>query len=171
MLTTAYKARLPRGWSWPIGTETVSEWLEGVEGAAQRALAFSDYHIRNSHFRQIRDQGLPYPILSISYSRPITASEAENLAQRGLADQWTVRVDPIPSIHRKLVHTCLASSGLPKMRTWLEATRRNAASQGRGFCRVLFQESSLRVLFEQRFNDFDDALQAEITDKCINRTG
>lgn len=82
-----------------------------------------------------------------------------------------MNVDPILSIHKKLVNTCLLSSGLSKMRTWLETTRHNGASQGRGFCRVLFQESSLKLLFEQRLNGFDDALQAELTGNYIDGTG
>jgi hypothetical protein len=161
MLKTSYKAKLPQGWSWPIGAETLSEWLEGVEGAEPVPLHFSDYQIRDSHFRRIRAQGLPYRILSITYSAPFAY----------WADQWQVRIDPIPSTHKKFVHTRLLSSGLSKVRTWLEASRRNGVSQGRGSCRVLFQESSLKVFFEQKLNDFDDASQAELTDNYIDGTG
>lgn len=154
MLQTSYKNKLPHGWSYPMGAEELSEWLEGVEGAAQSPLHFSDYQIRNSRYRLNRFKDMPYQILGITYSRPLIKSDLQFLASRGQDDQWEVRVDPVPSEHRARIHACVVSEGLPQIRKWLEQTRILEIGQGRGFCRLLYQEGSQRIILERKQGGF-----------------
>jgi hypothetical protein len=167
MLTTAYKGKLPRGWSYPLGAEALSEAFAGVEGASPRALHFSDYRIRDSRFRKGRETDQPYPIVAVKYSDWLSDSEREHAAATGQQDLWSVYVSPVPSDHRAFLRTCLLDHGLALTRKWLDATRVLGARQGRGFCRLVYQEGRQRLVIEQRLNDFDDPSTSEIA--CVEK--
>jgi len=155
MLETAYKWKLPRGWSYPIGAQALSQYLEDIDGPAERPLRFWDYHIRASRHRQIRDQGEPYSIIEISYSQPYSERNPEYL-------QWAVTVNPVPSDKAAAVRRCIVSVGLTRIREWLKQTRIVDAKQGRGFCRLLYEESGERLFFRSRLNDTDNVTEVEL---------
>jgi hypothetical protein len=162
MLGTRYKSKLPRGWSYPVGAQTLSDALEGVAGASERPLFFWDYQIRTSRHRRERAEGKPYPVLEVSYSKPFFGADAEYLASQGATDQWTITVNPVPSDRAALVRHCVVSAGLSRVREWLDRTRALEARQGRGFCRLLHDELGGRILLQCRLNDFDDPEEVEL---------
>jgi hypothetical protein len=156
MLTTSYKAKLPRGWSFPIGAEDLSAGLGHVAGAGRDPLRFSDWQIRNLGFRRRRGGEHPYEILSLSYSAPITESDWTHVQAKGQVDFWQVNVQPVPSNIRAPVKACLNAEALPVIALWLEGVQEGGAQQGRGFCRVLCQEGYNRLLLESQRTSFGD---------------
>jgi hypothetical protein len=155
LLGVRFRRRLPRGWSYPVGAELLSHWLEPVEGAARNAVMFWDYHLRHSAHRDRLDE--PFPILEVSYSTTFTASDIADLEHRGLPDAWEVVVHPVASRKRALIRDCLAGGGLLRVRQWLEQTRLLQGRQGRGFCRILFDPRDDRLFIESRLDNFADS--------------
>jgi hypothetical protein len=162
MLQTGYKARLPKGWSYPVGAELLSRALDGVAGATPNALHFSDYRIRNRHDRQQREQDVPYRVLSVGYSGPHGDAEIAAFAAQGLTDGWQIKVDPVPSDRRAWVRACIVAEGLPRIRSWLLRAQVAIAQQGRGGCSVLYHEGRERLLFKEWRNNFDDPTTTEL---------
>ncbi len=155
MLETSFKSKLPRGWSYPIGAQVLSEYLDGIDGAVDRPFYFSDYPIWTSRHRQLRDQGGPYPIVEVSYSEPWGERKPERL-------KWSVTINPVPSDKAASVRESVACFGLPKIREWLRRTRVVDEKQGRGFCSLLYDETRERLLFRSRLNDTDDPVEIEM---------
>ncbi len=155
MLETLSKSKLPRGWSYPVGAQVLSHYLEGIDGATERPLYFSDYSIRKSHDRHLRDKGEPYSIVEVTYSHPYTERNPEYL-------RWAVTIYPVPSDKAAAVRSCAVSAGLPQIREWLKQTRIVDAKQGRGFCRLLYHEAGERLLFQSRLNNTDDVAEIEL---------
>jgi hypothetical protein len=165
VLETSYKSKLPRGWSYPVGAQVLSRYLEGIDGAAERPLHFRDYHIRARHNREIRDRGEPYSIIEISYSEPSSERRPEYL-------KWTVSVNPVPSNKAAAVRRFVVSFGLPRIIEWLQQTRVVDAKQGRGFCYLLYDEAGQQLLFRSRLNNTEKVTQVPLPCASgINGTG
>lgn len=166
MLVTAHKSKLPGGWSYPVGAQVLSDWLEHIEGAGHHAVYFSDSRVRNTRYRRkCEQQDVPYVILEVGYSR----ARVHGLALQSWGpldptqpDYWTVRIDAVPQEKAEFVRRCVATEALPRIRHWLEQTRAHNPQHGRGFCRLLFDEGRGRLLLEQRANDFEDPSREEL---------
>jgi hypothetical protein len=162
ILQTSYRSKLPKGWSYPVGAELLSRALAGIDGAADRALYFNDYHIRDSRHRRLREQDEPYPIVSVGYRSPWSDAERQSCAARGLVEVWAITIDPVPSDQRAQVRRCVEASGLHLIREWLERARGSKTNLGRGSCRILYHQGRERLLFEQRLNNFHDPTLVEL---------
>lgn len=84
LIPTARKEKLPRGFSYPLGAERISELLDGVPQVESMALSFSWRDaFRNSHWRRrVIDRGV-VTLLDVSFSRYFGG--------------WNVRVYSVPS--------------------------------------------------------------------------
>jgi len=167
-LETLHRDKLPRGWSYPVGAEALSRHLGSVEGAATRPLRFSDYFIRSTPRRKLIEQNQLYRVLEVRYCRPDTDADRQLAAERGDQDQWEVSIDPVPSDKRAVLKAGLEASALPVVRAWLDETRRLAASQGRGVCRVLYDGGLNQIYVEQTLNSFEKPERVAVSSPGIS---
>src|SRR6185295_6849216 len=113
-LAIRHKERLPRGWSYPVGVELLSQALFDVPNAAPQPLWFShgDELWLNDR-RKRRAEDLPFPILEAEYTRHFVGPPEPD---RPL---WILRVSSVPSPLSAWVRSCVFAYGLPRLRTWL----------------------------------------------------
>ena len=105
LIPTGYKQRLPRGLSYPVGAELLSEHLADLPQFADLRVCFSDSPTwRASKFQQTLADGVPYEV--------VTAS-AESAA--------SIYVYPVQRHLRHPARRALVSHGLPALRAWLAA--------------------------------------------------
>ncbi len=157
MLETRFKKRLPRGWSYPIGAQELSAYLEDAPGAKEKPLSFTDragwFH---SQLDAERRDDHPYPILRLWLFR------GGVLADNPDAGHWEVRVYAVPSTLRAVVRRSLLPIAMPKVRAWLAAARPDTALDGGAYCCVLTRESDARLYFEQCVSKFENPTRDEI---------
>ena len=163
MLKTHYKSKLPRGWSYPIGAQVLSDAFEDIDGAAERPLCFQDHGMRIGRHSKAYVNDKPYTIIKITYWTPYIDHDIEYMISKGQFDQWQIRVSPVPSDKVAPIRRCVIALGLPRVREWLKETRVLEACQGRGHCRLLYDESNDRLLLQSSLNNFDKMTEAELS--------
>src|SRR5687768_10439865 len=157
MLVTHVKKRLPRGWSYPIGAQDVSRYLEGIPGATDKPLSFRDragwFH---SQLDALRGEDHPYPILRLSLQRGGYSVRDQT------AVHWEVYIYAVPSGLRAAVRKSLLPAGMRRVRAWLMASRPDTALDGGACCTVLVRESDTLLYFERSASRFEDPVREEI---------
>lgn len=102
-----HKPRLPRGFSWAVGTQRLSERFAGIPQIGDIAIW---YYARpdapRTRLEQIVRQAIPYQVFSVWYSTNGTP-------------HWSLMVYPVASEKRSLVLRLLESSAFPRVKEWL----------------------------------------------------
>jgi hypothetical protein len=128
MIPTQHKAKLPRGLSYPIGAEAISEALAGAPHVESLALAFRDQAIwPASEFRRVVAQRLPYAILAADYRPALKGGYGapHYLIESGwYEEKWELQVNAVASDLRQLASRLLRERGLPAVAQWLRSSQR-----------------------------------------------
>lgn len=108
-IRTVVKAKLPRGLSYPLGSEEMSPLLASVVDPSLCELTFADRAVfRHSQWLATVSAGGELPLLECR--RPNSSAP------------WTVRVYALPSQHRARAHEQLLVAMAGPMRRWLSGS-------------------------------------------------
>ncbi len=107
MFPTRFKAPISRSLSWPIRAKELSDALAGTPQAEKLTVSFH-------HYEPMDRRGKPRAILSVHYHGEEWVHGAV-----GSAEEWSIRVAPVPRDLRHLVNGLLRNEALPAMRNWL----------------------------------------------------
>lgn len=154
VLRVRHRDRLPRGWSFPVRAELLTEALTGVPHGISEPLWFAHaepYWLKDRRRRESED--LPLPVLKVEFTTYRLGMEPP--PRRPL---WTIRVGSVPSHLRQWVQSGLISEALPRVRRWLLKPFSETALEATPQCRVLLQTEQKRLLWEERASRFDDAV-------------
>jgi hypothetical protein len=158
MLRVRHRERLPRGWSFPLGAEVLTEALAGVPHGVPEPLWFAHSEpmwLKDRRKRESDD--LPLQILEVEFTT--WALGVEPPPERPL---WTIRVGSVPSHLRQWSRSCLIEEALPRVRRWLLQPFPDTALEATPQCRVLLQAEQKRLLWEERSSRFADARVEEL---------
>ncbi|MHB1556572.1 MAG: hypothetical protein ACYC61_03710, partial [Isosphaeraceae bacterium] len=119
MIPTRVKSKLPRGLSYPIGAEALSEALAGSPHVEAISLWFSDHPgWRGSESRRVLAAREPYRIVEVRF-RPAGAPGfigSRDMIKMGWFDEaWEIHVCPVLSEFRHLAHRLLCEQGRPAL--------------------------------------------------------
>lgn len=139
MIPTKVKCQISRELSFPLGAKQVSEVLEGVPQYNGLTIAFQP-HWRETpaRIKAMVDRGESLLVLAAEYHNfPPGRSGSHYLIDQGWYDEtWELAVYPVPRERKAATRTLLLSSGLPKIRAWLETTRPDTWRDGRHHCHI-----------------------------------
>jgi hypothetical protein len=114
VIPTAYKTKIPKTLSYPVGSKAISEALTGVPQRELLKVCF--WHLKG--FAKDRVMGAPFRVLSASYSGPGTLSG------------WTIYVHPVPRTLKHAIQSKLTSEALPKIKDWLVSNAHSLDREG-----------------------------------------
>ena len=129
MLPTAYKAKLPKTLSWPLGAEAITAGLGDAPHAANLTLWFTDgvTHPVVAFQRVVRET-LPYSLLVAEYRPPARPGYTGTMllaAELGRYEaKWELHVSPVPRPWRAAAGAALRGVGLPAVAGWLKLSAR-----------------------------------------------
>jgi len=158
ILLVRYRERLPRGWSFPLGAEILTEALAGVPHGVSEPLWFTHSEpmwLKDRRKRESDD--LPLRVLEVEFTTWTLGLESP--PERPL---WTIRVGSVPSQLRQWTRACLISEALPRVRRWLLQSFPDTALEATPQCRVHLQAEQKRLLWEERSSKFVDARVEEL---------
>jgi hypothetical protein len=109
LIPTSQKKPLPKGFSYPIGAEIVSETLKSLPNYDEFELLFSFYSWHDSRwgteFRKRIKSGGKFVVLRANYTL--------------LFEHWWIEICAVPSDHRNAVRTLLLDGILDRLRNAL----------------------------------------------------
>ncbi|WP_165071412.1 hypothetical protein [Paludisphaera rhizosphaerae] len=128
MIPTTYRAKLPRGLSFPIGAEAVSQALVGTPRFEALSLTFWDQAVwPASKFRRLLEERSPYKVMTAEFhpARKPGVSAAEYMIQSGWYDEkWELFAYPVLAEFRHPANRLLRETGLPAVASWLKSSDR-----------------------------------------------
>ena len=150
LIRTSYRARLPRGLSYPVGAQALSQALAGVPQFESLELSFHLHpQLFASQFRENLLAGGPLTIFTASYCHMIPGLSASHLMlESGFYDEnWELIVFSVPSEKRYAIRERLLTVGLPRVRSWLAEPRSQVWRTGRKHVSLQFDpvEESIHV--------------------------
>lgn len=104
------KSKLRRGWSYPTGTQALSERFAGLPQAGQLSI------------RYLREPETPGAVFAAAYSY-LGGNPAAWSRRQPPQAHWLLQVYAVQSTHRHAVATALESEGFPRVRAWLARPR------------------------------------------------
>jgi hypothetical protein len=157
ILETRYRARLARGWSYPIGAEIVSQWVGDVPDAIEKPLSFSASRASSlPAFDASLSADEPQPILKLEHGRRLLWAKDPTLPF------WSVRVFAIPSSLRQSTRVALLSHGLPSAKQWLLKSRTDLELDGGACFEFLLKGYEPAFLIRTRESRFVDPVDQEL---------
>ncbi|MDZ4782576.1 MAG: hypothetical protein SGJ19_20205 [Planctomycetia bacterium] len=128
MVTTSSKAKIPSGFSYPVGTAQLDAAFGDVPNVENMEVWYSasvspdvwPYQPINL-FTQLK-RGGPCPILACRYSVLQIPSAAMVKGTR-MTPTWSISVRPVPSPLRSIAKTMLARDAFPILRDWMMTAR------------------------------------------------
>lgn len=100
VLKTKFKEKIPKGYSYPIGVEKLSEALLDVIGDNECEIWFSvkDEFWSSSFHQRIKNKD-PIKVIEIRYSTPQThhSSSQKMIDSGGYDPKWQIRVNSVPT--------------------------------------------------------------------------
>jgi hypothetical protein len=146
LLETRYKAKLPSGWSYPVGAALVSEHLQGATHFEDLDLSF---HWSRDIARVADEDGVA--VCRVGFSRAERGRAHDHLLfKMGYYDpKWRITVYAVPSVLKKAVRDALLESGFAAVTQWLGRKRPPTWHYGRKACSVVFVPSSGNVRVTQ----------------------
>ncbi len=128
MIPTRFRTRLPRGLSYPVGAEALSEALAGAPHVEAMSLMFTGQAVwPASEFRRVLAAQTPYRILEVRFRSahvPGFIGSAEMIEKGWYDDAWEIIVSPVLSELRHLANRLLREQGLPTVARWLRTSTR-----------------------------------------------
>ena len=112
LISTAYRQKISKELSYPLGAELLSEALSGVP---QYPDLFIEFHGRwngtPAEVRRLAREGRVLPVFRASYV-DFTKLYGE--------EQWKLQVYPVPSEDKSQTRQAIIEHALPRVRSWLE---------------------------------------------------
>jgi hypothetical protein len=126
LIPTSFRAKIPRGLSYPVGSEVVSRALADVPQYSRLTLTFwAKPFSSSSQFRAELVAGKPMDVFVASYRHvPPGLSGSRGMIESGWYDeQWGLTVYPVASERRQDARRLLLEGGLVSVRRWLSELR------------------------------------------------
>ena len=127
--------------AFPLGAKQISEALEGVPQYTGLTIGFvCHYNLTTAaRVREILDSGESLGVLEARYRhvRPSRFASQEFIEMGWYDETWEVSVYPVPRERKSAARSLLLTTGLPKIRTWLETPRTETWRSGRHYCCLL----------------------------------
>ncbi len=129
MVPTRYKAKLPKGLSWPLGAEAITAGLGDAPHVADLSLWFTEGVTRPaSAFQRVVRESLPYTLFVAEYrpaARPGYIGTVLLAYELGRYEaKWDLHMSPVPGPWRAAAGAALRDSGLPAVAGWLRSSGR-----------------------------------------------
>jgi hypothetical protein len=152
MLAVAYRSKLPKTLSFPIGAQELSAALSGVPQYECMKINFYGKPTDcASDFADMLRRRCAYSIVSAAYSHVrLGLSESKEMAQRGMYDErWEILVYPVERENRHSALQCLRSGGLQQIRQWLLMRRPDTWRAGRHSFELVFDPQKETIYFRE----------------------
>ena len=140
MIPTKLRWRISGELSFPLGAKQISEALAGVPQYAGLAVSFYPHWGETSaHIRAALDSGEPLRVMEARYRnvRPDRFASQVLMDEGWYDETWELAVYPVLRDRKAATGTLLLTTGLPKVRAWLETPRSDTWRNGHHFCRLL----------------------------------
>src|SRR5438874_4477092 len=133
ILRVRHRERLPRGWSFRLGAEALSDALADLPHRASEPIWFSHSEpMWLKDRRQRESEDLPLQVLQVEFT-----TWALGIGPNPDRPLWRIDVGSVPSPLRHWVRSCLIKEGLPRIRRWLLQPFPETALEAQPRCRVL----------------------------------
>ena len=133
VITTNFKNKLPKGLSYPIGTQCLAGHLEDLSKIEDPFLCYSFFSDR---LAELKSKNVPFVILEVRFSPP---------QQQYFGSPWEIHVYAVKSEQRSAAKEGLESVGLPQVKAWLNTDRPESWSYSRQSIECLFDPNELSV--------------------------
>lgn len=128
MIPTRYRAKLPRGFSYPVGAGIISDALAAMPHVEELSIVFYNHCGISAGFRRVLAERSPFTLLEALYnpaSKPGLRA-ANSMIERGWYDEkWELRVYPVLSDSRHLAEGLIREVALPAVAAWLKSSGRS----------------------------------------------
>ncbi|MCU7844167.1 MAG: hypothetical protein KZQ93_10045 [Candidatus Thiodiazotropha sp. (ex Monitilora ramsayi)] len=113
LISTTYKEKLPKGKSFPIGAEALSQHLVEAPQYGELSIAFSaqDEYWASKYNKKVKAGG-DIKVLVVDYSQ--------------VFEEWSIKVNAVPCDHKHTVNELLVLKALPRL---LKALKANASGE------------------------------------------
>jgi hypothetical protein len=137
LIKTRYRRPIPKGLSYPVGSEAISSALKGVPQFEELSVTFWCLNPA-SLLRVPSDADALFRVLEAQFEKISPGATGSNAGVEAgwYSEKWTLLVCPIPSGAKARVREGLLRTGLPAIRAWLEAPREKVWLYGRHSCVV-----------------------------------
>ncbi len=127
MIPTSYRAKLPKGFSYPVGAGMVSDALAASPHVEELSITFRDNQGFSSKFRRLLTERSPYTLMTARYKPACKPglSAAGFMIERGWYDEkWELIVYAVLSEFRHLAEGLIRDVALPSVKAWLMSSGR-----------------------------------------------
>jgi hypothetical protein len=136
-IKTRFRRPVPRGLSYPIGSEAISSALRGVPQFEELSVTFWCLNPASLLRVSAKDDTF-LRVLEATFEKISPGATGSNVGVEAgwYSEKWTLLVYPVPSGAKARVREGLLRTGLPGIRAWLEAPREQVWLYGRHSCVV-----------------------------------
>jgi hypothetical protein len=134
-MKTRYRRSIPRGLSYPLGLEAISSALKGVPQFEELSVTFWCLNPA-ALLRVPADSDRFLRVVEATFEKISPGCTGSNAGVDAgwYSEKWALHVYPVPSRAKARVRKGLQTSGLPRIRAWLEAPREQAWLYGTHSC-------------------------------------
>ena len=124
-ISTKFKAKIPHSFSYPIGTELLTEALREVPQLEKLSVSFFFMPRTNK-------KSNTFSVLAGRYQNfDVTLGSPKEFIARGMYEEaWELMVHAVPRAQKSVVKQLLLEEGLQKLAEWLKAKRSPAWLHG-----------------------------------------
>jgi hypothetical protein len=143
MIPTVHKDALPKGHSYPIGAQRLSELLEAARQYNELTVSFH---------RAEHPAGKPLRVLVADYFQMERGMSASRYSEEHgcYGPNWDLTAYSVPSEQRHLVNQLLQTKGINRLLRWLGTPRTETWAIGRHACEVWFDPATRALCYEER---------------------
>lgn len=127
MIPTRYRAKLPRGFSYPVGAGIVGDALAAAPHVEELSIAFYNRCGNSAGLRRALAERSPYTLLEALYNpaRKPGLCAANSMIEEGwYGEKWELKVYPVLSHSRHLAEGLIREVALPAVAAWLRSSSR-----------------------------------------------
>ena len=158
-LGVSFKTKLPKGWSYPVGAEVLTNILGDLDDWAPKPLHFqhSKPCLTVKDRRRLRLEDGPFVVIEVGRRTALGVEE-------GSTDrpQWRIIVRSVPSQLTQSVRACLLAEGLPPVRKWMTKNFSPTAVNAGPLCRLLLRAEREVMRCQTRSSQFADFQTEEL---------
>jgi hypothetical protein len=134
-IKTRYRRPIPKGLSYPVGSEAISSALKGVPQYAELSVTFWCLNPA-ALLRVSADSDTFLRVLEATFEKISPGATGSNAGVEAgwYSEKWRLHVYPVPSGAKARVREGLLRRGLPGIRAWLVAPREQVWLYGRHAC-------------------------------------
>jgi|GEM_PF-2650848 hypothetical protein len=117
IIKTKYKDRLPKGLSYPIGAELLSQQLSEVPQFNAFELSF--FFRCGKLYKVLNSQSIEFLTLAFKRSEKSISNTNKRKDSEWVKPHWNIYVSPVPSTIQKKVRKSCLELGFPIIKDWL----------------------------------------------------